>query len=123
MTVDRDCREAGTQGRDLSLPLVDHQDAGLWAGIEATHRDQSVWPALTDALSETGRKLLWEALREAMEATHNDPERALMVVESFWRTMLARRGPDYERRMWGGPRTSPRLRSGGAASSHRGPCK
>ncbi len=101
MTVDRDCREASTQGRDLGLPLVDYQGSALWAGGEATHRGQSVWPALTDALSETGRKLLWEALREAGDATPNDPERALMVVEAFWRTMLVRRGPDYQRRMWG----------------------
>ena len=42
MTVDRDCRDAGAPDRNLDLPLVDHQDSGLWAGIETTHRDRSV---------------------------------------------------------------------------------
>ena len=101
MTSDRDCRDMNVKGRNLSLPLVDRKDSGLWAGIEATHRDQHVWPALLDALSEAGRKYLWDSLREAVEATPNDPERALMVVEAFHRTMLLRRGPDYELRMWG----------------------
>jgi hypothetical protein len=106
MTFDRDCRDAGATDRNRSLPLVDRKDSGLWAGIEATHRDQHVWPALTDALSEAGRKYLWDALREAVDATPNDPEQALMVVEAFHRTMLLRRGPHYERRMRGdrGPR-------------------
>jgi len=85
--------------RNLSLPLVDDRDSTLWAGIEATHRDQSVWPALTDALSDSGHRLLWEALQEAVEATPGDPERALMVVEAFHRTMLGRRDPAYARRV------------------------
>ncbi len=99
MTVDRDCREAGTQDRSLDLPLIDQQDSGLWAGIEVAHRDRSVWPALTDALSESGHRLLWDALHEAIEGTPGDPERALMVVEAFWRTMQLRRGPNYAERM------------------------
>ena len=85
--------------RDLSLPLMDDRDSSLWAGIEATHRDQSVWPALTDALSEAGHTRLWEVLHEAIEATPGDPERALTVVEAFYRTMRSRRGPGYARRV------------------------
>jgi hypothetical protein len=101
MSVDQDRCNAGKHERDLGLPLVDREDSDLWAGIEGTQRDQQVWPALIDALSETGRRLLWKALREAVDATPNDPERALKVVEAFHRTMMLRRGPDYERRMWG----------------------
>lgn len=100
MTIDRDCRDVNVEGRNLSLPLVDRKASGLWAGIEATQRDQHVWPALLDALSEAGRKYLWDVLHEAVQTTPNDPARALMVVEAFHRTMLLRRGPDYERRMW-----------------------
>ena len=85
--------------RDLSLPLVDDQDSELWTTTSPRAPDGSVWPALTDALSETGRRLLWDALREAVDATPGDPERALMVVEAFWRTMQLRQGPDYERRL------------------------
>jgi hypothetical protein len=85
--------------RDLSLPLVDDQDSELWTTASPRARDRSVWPALTDALSETGCRLLWDALREALDATPGDPERALMVVEAFWRTMQLRQGPDYERRL------------------------
>lgn len=96
MSGDRDHYDAGRQDRDLGLPLVDDQDSGVWAGTEAARRDESVWPALTDALSETGRMLLWEALHEAVDATPHDPERALMVVEAFWRTMRLRRGSDYD---------------------------
>lgn len=118
MTFDRDCRGVAATDRNLSLPLVDRKDSGLWAGIEATHRDRNVWPALTDALTEAGREYLWDALREAVDATPNDPERALMVVEAFHRTMLARRGPNYERRMWGGSRTSSGLQSGRSARCH-----
>ncbi|HXM55531.1 MAG TPA: hypothetical protein VOB72_09075 [Candidatus Dormibacteraeota bacterium] len=105
MTDNRDCREVREPDRNLSLPLVDRPGCGLWAGIEATQRDQHVWPALVDALSEAGRKYLWNALREAVDATPDDPERALMVVEAFHRTMLLRRDPGYEQRMWseGGP--------------------
>ncbi len=101
MTVDRNCHDAGMADRKLDLPLVDHLDSGLWAGVEATQRDGSVWPALTDALNESGRRLLWDALRQAIDATPGDPEHALMVVEAFWRTMQIRRGPNYERRMSG----------------------
>lgn len=87
--------------RDLSLPLVDDRDSPLWAGIEATQRDQHVWPALIDALSDAGRKYLSDALREALDATPGDPERALKVIEAFHRTMLLRRGPHYARRVLG----------------------
>jgi len=100
MSLDQDRWNAGKQGRDLGLPLVDHQDSEIWAGIEAMQRDEGVWPALTDALSGTGRRLLWEALHEAVDASPNDPERALMVVEAFWRTMRLRRGPNYQQRLW-----------------------
>ncbi len=88
-----------SQERDLSLPVMDDRDSSMWAGIEATHRDQSVWPALTDALSDAGHTRLWEALHEAVESTLGDPEEALRVVEAFHRTMLARRGPHYARRV------------------------
>jgi hypothetical protein len=101
MSVEPDCREADTPGRNLDLPLVDDRDSGLWAGPEVAQRDRHVWPTLTDALSESGRRMLWEALREAVDATPGDPDRALMVVEAFWRTMVIRRGPNYERDVWG----------------------
>jgi hypothetical protein len=97
MSVDRDCQDA--QGRDLSLPLVDHEDGHLWAGIETPQRDPGIWPALLDALSEPGRRLLWEALEEAVDATPGDPERALKVIEAFSRTMRLRRGPHFQRRV------------------------
>lgn len=87
--------------RDLSLPLMDDGGSSMWAGIEATHRDQHVWPALIDALSDAGRGRLWEALHEAVDATPGDPERALKVVEAFHRTMLLRRGSHYARRVLG----------------------
>jgi hypothetical protein len=95
------------QERDLGLPLMDDRDSTLWSGIEATELDRHalpanadhVWPMLTDALSESGRKRLWTALHEAVNETPDDPERALMVVEAFWRTMLLRRGPHYARRV------------------------
>jgi hypothetical protein len=74
-----------TSDRDLSLPLVDDRTGALWAGIDASERDRHVWPTLTDALSEAGRKALWTSLREAITETPDDPERALMVVEAFWR--------------------------------------
>lgn len=102
MSLDQDRCSAGWEDRDLGLPLVDHQDPEIWAGIEAMQLEESVWPALTDALSGTGRKLLWEALHEAVDASPNDPERALMVVEAFWRTMRLRRGPSHQQRRWGG---------------------
>ena len=92
-------RAAACPERDLGLPLMDDRDSSLWAGIEATHRDQHIWPALTDALSDTGHARLWEALREAVEATPGDPERALKVVEAFHRTMRSRRGPNYAHRV------------------------
>lgn len=93
--------------RDLGLPLVDDRDSTLWTGIEAGQRDRHplpanadhVWPMLADALSDAGRTRLWNTLHEAIEATPDDPERALMVVEAFWRTMLLRRGPHYARRV------------------------
>jgi hypothetical protein len=85
--------------RNLSLPLVDDRESSLWAGNDVTQRDQHVWPALIDALSEAGREYLWDALRMAVDATPNDPERALQVVEAFHRTMLLRRGPHYARRV------------------------
>ncbi|TMC10550.1 MAG: hypothetical protein E6J41_08025 [Chloroflexi bacterium] len=85
--------------RDLGLPLMDDRDSSLWTGIEAAQRDQSVWPALADALSDAGHARLWDALHEAVEATPGDPEQALKVVEAFRRTMLARRGPHYARRV------------------------
>ena len=58
-----------------------------------------MWPALADALSDEGRRLLWEALHNTIEATPGDPERALEVVEAFHRTMRMRRGPHYARRV------------------------
>jgi hypothetical protein len=88
--------------RDLDLPLIDHLDSDLWAEDAAELLDRSVWPALTDSLSEKGRRLLWDGLREAIDAAPGDPEPALMVIEAFWRTMRLRRSPRYERRMAGG---------------------
>jgi hypothetical protein len=91
------------QPRNLDLPLLDQLDSELWAGEAGEPRDHGVWPALSDSLSERGRQLLWDGMREAIEATPGDPERALMVVEAFWRTMRVRRGPGYERRLAAGP--------------------
>ena len=95
---------------DLGLPLMDDRDSSLWAGVKTTHRDQSVWPALTDALSDAGHERLWKALHEAVEATPGDPEPALMVVEAFRRTMLLRRGAHYARRVLPGLPKARRLR-------------
>ena len=92
-------RAVASPERHLSLPLMDDRDSSLWAGIEASQRDQSVWPALSDALSDAGHARLWQALHEAIEATPGDPEPALKVVEAFHRTMRFRRGPDYARRV------------------------
>jgi hypothetical protein len=86
------------EARNLDLPLMDERDSELWAEADE-NRDRSVWPALSESLSDPGRRLLFEALRDAVEATPGDPERALMVVEAFWRTMQIRRGSGYEARM------------------------
>jgi hypothetical protein len=67
---------------------IDDPDSELWAGGGSS--DARVWPALTESLSEPGRRLLYEALRDAVDATPGDPERALMVVEAFRRTHRAR---------------------------------
>jgi len=60
----------------LNLPLVDDQDSEVWTEPPTDRSGRTVWPGL-----------LWSALREAVDATPGDPERALMVVESFCRTM------------------------------------
>jgi hypothetical protein len=102
MTVQREDRgttAAASEEPNLDLPLIDDQDSELWADAATVRHDRSVWPALTEALSDAGRKLLWDGLREAVDATPGDPDRALMVVEAFWRTMQLRRGPNYQRRI------------------------
>ena len=71
----------------LNLPLVDDQDSEVWTEPPTDRSGRTVWPGLLDALTGVGRTLLWSALREAVDATPGDPERALMVVESFCRTM------------------------------------
>jgi hypothetical protein len=103
MTADREGSSGAPASgqRDLDLPLVDGPGSGLWAEAAAGARDRGVWPALAESLTEKGRQALWDALRRAVDATPDDPDRALMVVEAFWRTMQVRRGPDYERRMAG----------------------
>ena len=103
MTADREGSSGAPASgrRNLDLPLVDGPGSGLWAEAAPGARDRSVWPALAESLTEKGRQALWDALREAVEATPDDPDRALMVVEAFWRTMQVRRGADYERRMAG----------------------
>lgn len=88
-----------SEARSIDLPLIDYPNSDLWAETSLAAPDRSVWPALTDALSATGRQRLWEALRMAVDATPGDPDQALMVVEAFWRTMQIRRGPNYERRV------------------------
>jgi hypothetical protein len=80
----------------LDMPLIEDQDSTLWNESPPGPGDPSVWPALSAAVSEAGRRLLWEGLREAVNATPGDPERALMVVEAFRRTMQVRRDPDHD---------------------------
>jgi hypothetical protein len=94
MTTPNDGPVTRTSHRNLDLPLIDDQDSTLWNESAAAAHDRSVWPALPAALSEPGRRLLWEGLREAVNVTPGDPERALMVVEAFWRTMQVRREQD-----------------------------
>src|ERR1700730_12485015 len=102
MTVQREghmTSPAASRELALDLPLIDFQAYELWADPVPDARDRSVWPALQEALTEASRRLLWDKLREAVEAAPGNPDQALMVVEAFWRTMQIRRGPNYERHM------------------------
>jgi hypothetical protein len=71
--------------------------ARLWT--ETTDTSRGISQPLMAALSREGKERLWQQLQQAIEASPGDPEQALQVVEAWWRTMLIRRHPDFERRM------------------------
>lgn len=87
-------RMADARERGPDLSLIDDLGSELWADRPSGAPgpgEGDVWPSLADELSETGRRLLWAALREAIDATPGDPDRALMIVEAFCRTMRDQR--------------------------------
>ncbi len=75
-------------------PATSHD---LW--ISPTDTGLGISGPLTASLSEFGKRLLWEQLSEAVQASPGNPEPALRVVEAWWRSMRIRQHPDYERRM------------------------